>query len=396
MRPWWLYLGLAVLGWTISGSLHQDISGSPQQDSSDRLQQDSSDRLIQRIREDDHFLQNASVSFESRRSVSLLEESWEDERYRTTASFWLRLYDNESGKSLTAPLHLYTRTSPKHRHPTPPDGPFLTSNGAYALVGCYFPRQELRVLDCQTGKLLETTIPVPSVGSGNWSAGQNGLVCYQTGAGFVIVDPAEGRVIKSYQHPQPNLKVSCVKMDPSGTTVAVATPEGLLIGSTRGTDLPKAVFAGPAQEPSFTKKGQEVVFLSGGKVMQFDLSRRRLIGGPIGERYDRLRASLDGRTALASQYGQVDVIELPSGRLRSSRQRIVSAAGAELLSSAGDRVLAAERADKDAVLLVWETRKGRELYSLRREGYLRSPLGLSADGRQGANCDSSGINLWRL
>jgi hypothetical protein len=59
-------------------------------------------------------------------------------------------------------------------------------------------------------------------------------------------------------------------------------------------------------------------------------------------------------------------------------------------------MLAAERTDKGAMLLVWETRKGRELYSLRREGYLRSPLGLSADGRKGSNCSARAnmLFLW--
>jgi hypothetical protein len=381
VKRFWLYLTLACLGWVISCALETSRS---------------SDRLLLRIEEDRYFLEHAAVAFDADLAASLLSDSHEDERERTTSSFHLRLYSTEDGKALTEPLHLYTRKSPKHRHPAVPDGPFLTPDGSYAMVACYFPQQEIRIYDVRARRFQETNIPVPSVGSRGWSASPDGLVGYQTDAGFVIFDPRTASVVKQYQSPQDGLRVRGLTFDPPGRHLAVATSDGVWLVDPRGSEAPRTVFRGEASQPVFLKNGKGLAFLHKGQVWQLDVSSGKLVGKPFGNGYLALKASADGRLALASKYDLADVLELPSGKLRCQRRRIANGSygEGELLSAAGDKVLAGENTSHHSHL-VWDTRNGQQSFVLSTGNY-RPPVALSPDGRLGVSCASDNISLWRL
>lgn len=377
----WLYLGLACLGWLVS----------------EALERSTSDRLLRRIEEKGWgYLERAAVSFDANVAVSLLSDSHEDERERTTSTFYLRVYDTKEGRPLTEPLRLYTRKSPKHRHPAVPDGPFITPDGKYALVGCYFPQQELRIYDIEARRFQDRTVPVPTVGSACWSASADGRVAYQTGAGFVVVDPKTASVVGQWQNPQEGVTVKGVALDPRGRLVATATSHGIWLSSLGSSDPPRQVFPGEASAPTFAQGGKRLVFLHQGQVGQLEVPSGRLVGKPIGDGYSHLEVSADGRVALASNSNLADVLELPSGKLRCRRQRSSSGLKSELLSAAGDKVFATERKESGYAVLVWETRRGQERFVLTSGGYLRSPEAISPDGRVGLTSEGDNISLWRL
>lgn len=378
MRHLPLYFFLALLGWAISATLEP-----------------CQDRLLHRI-EESRFVEHAAVALDGGIAATLTSSSHEDERDRTTSSFYLTVYSTRDGKPLTKEMHLYTRRSPKHRHPTPPDGPFVTPDGAYVLTACYFPHQEIRIYDVKAGRFLPH-VAVPAVGGNDWSASETGLVSYRTWKGYFILEAATGRVVRSFQSETPEFRPGRVRLSPDGAHVAMAGNDGLWLAPAHGEGEPKRVYSGRTSHPNFVPSRKQIVFVGDGGVVTYDLARDRVVGSPLKGTYENVHVSADGKVAIAGDRKGVDVLDLSAGKVRCRRERPMpySLSDLEFLSAKGDKVLAAEADDRSVRLLVWNPLNGRELFTL-QTGKTRAPLAISKDGQVGAAFSYDDVSLWKL